>query len=292
MPSFHPRSISGNSSRGSPPANGCAYQRPDSSPVSSCHQQISAPSGDQAPEITPTGWSVTRRRTPPSRSTTCSCQMPPSVDSYASRSGAPGDQSGEVIMGARKRRSQPGVMLPTVAATGSADDGDQPDEQGGAANHRADQSGPRNEESTPPFGMDPEGGGRAERDRSRECHAPSDAGPHLLRIEDVERLQEDRVEGHDVQPDDHEGDEAHRRLPSTRQPPLADGAYPEPDRRRHRDAEGRHAENGEDQGEPRPPIADRDDRRHRVTISGVAPHSPTNPRRDFPVLALSSGHPA
>ena len=55
IPSFHPGSTPWSNTRSSPPSNGCTYQRPDSSPVSSCHQQIASPSGAHAPEITPTG---------------------------------------------------------------------------------------------------------------------------------------------------------------------------------------------------------------------------------------------
>ena len=100
------------------------------------------------------------------------------------------------------------------------------------------------------------------------ANAPGDPAPDQLRIEDLEGLQEHRVQRHDVQAGDHEGDEAHRRLSPAREALLSNGAGPEPDRGRNRDPEGWDAEDREDQREPRSAVADRDDRRHEGDDTG------------------------
>ena len=55
-------------------------QRPDSSPVSSWNQRTPSPSSVGSPSIRPTGWSVTWRALPVTRSQACTCQTPDSFE--------------------------------------------------------------------------------------------------------------------------------------------------------------------------------------------------------------------
>ena len=105
-------------------------------------------------------------------------------------------------------------------------------------------------------------------DRGRERQRPADPAPDQLTIDDFERLQQYRVQRHDIQAGDREGEEAHRRLSPAREPLLPNGAGPEPDRGGNRDPQRGNTEDREDQREPRPAVADRDDRRHEPDDTG------------------------